>query len=272
MKIIADVGGTRGRWVIVDKKIIKTIETDGFNPYSNSLSSLNSILDQILLSIKSYKIDEIIYYGAGINNQETTKNVKGLLKKHFKNVKIDVFSDLLGSCRALCNQKKGIVSILGTGSNSCYYDGNEINMQIKSLGYLLGDEGSGYSLGRVFLKKYLRGELNDRISKKFNDKYAIRNDNYKILYEKNSNKIIANFAGFINENKDDKIINDLIFDHFEYYFKEVVIKYNKKELYLTGSIAHYFEKEIREVSKKFNIDVMQIEKDPIDHLVNYHVK
>ena len=102
MKIIADVGGTRGRWVIVDKKIIKTIETDGFNPYSNSLSSLNSILDQILSSIKSYKIDEIIYYGAGINNQETTKNVKCLLKKHFKNVKIDVFSDLLGSCRALC--------------------------------------------------------------------------------------------------------------------------------------------------------------------------
>ena len=118
MKIIADVGGTRGRWVILDKKIIKTIETDGFNPYSNSLSSLNSILDQILSSIKSYKIDEIIYYGAGINNQETIENVTDLLKKHFKNIKLSIFSDLLGSCRALCNQKKGIVSILGTGSNS----------------------------------------------------------------------------------------------------------------------------------------------------------
>ena len=272
MKIIADIGGTRGRWVIVDKKIIKTIETDGFNPYSNSLSSLNSILDQILLSIKSYKIDEIIYYGAGINNKETSDLVEDLLRNHFKNVKLGIFSDLLGSCRALCNQKKGIVSILGTGSNSCYYDGNEINMQINSLGYLLGDEGSGYALGRVFLKKYLRGELNDRISKKFNDKYAIRSDNYKILYEKNSNKIIASFARFIYENKDDKNINDLIFDHFEYYFKEVIIKYNKKELYLTGSIAHFFEREIREISRKFNIDVMQIEKDPIDHLVNYHVK
>lgn len=272
MKIIADVGGTRGRWVIVDKKIIKTIETVGFNPYSNSLSSLNSILDQILLSIKSYKIDEIIYYGAGINNKETSENVGDLIKKQFKNIKIDVFSDLLGSCRALCNKKKGIVSILGTGSNSCYYDGNEINMQINSLGYLLGDEGSGYSLGRVFLKKYLRGELNERISKKFEEKYEIRDDNYKILYEKSSNKIIANFSGFINENKNDKILKDLIFNHFEYYFKEVIIKYNKKELYLTGSIAHYFEGEIREVSKKFNIDVMQVEKDPVDHLVNYHVK
>ena len=127
MKIIADVGGTRGRWVIVDKKIIKTIETDGFNPYSNSLSSLNFILDQILSSIKSYEFDEIIYYGAGINSQETIGNVEDLFKKHFKNVKLRIFSDLLGSCRALCNQKKGIVSILGTGSNSCYYDGNEIS-------------------------------------------------------------------------------------------------------------------------------------------------
>ena len=78
--------------------------------------------------------------------------------------------------------------------------------------------------------------------------------------------------GGIKIDKDHKIINDLIFDHFEYYFKEVIIKYNKKELYLTGSIAHYFEREIREVSKKFNINIMQVEKDPIDHLVNYHVK
>ena len=272
MKIIADVGGTRGRWVIVDKKIIKTIETVGFNPYSNKSSSLEDIIISLKSSFRKYKIDEIMYYGAGINNKETSDLVEILLRNHFKNTKIDVFSDLLGSCRALCNQKNGIVSILGTGSNSCYYDGNEISMQIKSLGYLLGDEGSGYSLGRVFLKKYLRGELDDRISKKIKDKYKISDDNYMILYDKNSNKIISNFAGFINENKDDKILNDIIYCHFDYYFKEILIKYNKQELYLTGSIAHYFEREIREVSKKFNIDVMQIEKDPIDHLVKYHVK
>ena len=271
MKIIADVGGTRGRWVLVDKKIIKTVKTAGFNPYSNSLSSLNSILDQILLSIKSYKIDEIIYYGAGINNKETSDLVEDLLRNHFKNVKLGIFPDLLGSCRALCNQKKGIVSILGTGSNSCYYDGNEINMQINSLGYLLGDEGSGYALGRVFLKKYLRGELNDRISKKFNDKYAIRNDNYKILYEKNSNKIIANFARFINENKDDKILNNLISDHFKYYFDEIICKYNSKNLYLSGSIAYFFQNEIKNVSQLYNINVVKIIKDPINHLVEFHV-
>ena len=272
MKIIADVGGTRGRWVLVDKKIIKTVETAGFNPYSYNVSSLKKIIISIKLSFIDYEVDKIIYYGAGINNKETINLVEGLLKKHFKNTQIDVFSDLLGSCRALCKNKKGVVSILGTGSNSCYYDGKEINMQINSLGYLLGDEGSGYALGRNFLKKYLRNELNDKISMDFEHIYQIRQDNYKILYEKNSNRLISNLADFINENKDDEILNELIYDHFNYYFKEIICKYNSKDLYLSGSIAYFFEDEIKKVSESFNINVIKVIKDPINHLVEYHVK
>ena len=271
MKIIADVGGTRGRWVLVDKKVIKTVETAGFNPYSYKNSSLEKIIISINSSFSKYKIDEIIYYGAGINNQETTESVKDLLKKHFKNTQIDVFSDLLGSCRALCKNEKGVVSILGTGSNSCYYDGYKINMQINSLGYLLGDEGSGYALGRSFLKKFLRNELNDKISRNFEDYYQIRNSNYKVLYEKSSNKLISSLAKFINENKDDKIISKLISDHFKYYFDEIICKYNSKNLYLSGSIAHFFQNEIINVSQLYNINVVKIIKDPVNHLVDFHV-
>ena len=271
MKIIADVGGTRGRWVLVDKKVIKTVETAGFNPYSYKNSSLEKIIISINSSFSNYKIDEIIYYGAGINNQETTESVKDLLKKHFKNTQIDVFSDLLGSCRALCKNEKGVVSILGTGSNSCYYDGYKINMQINSLGYLLGDEGSGYALGRSFLKKFLRNELNDKISRNFEDYYQIRNSNYKVLYEKSSNKLISSLAEFINENKDDKIISKLISDHFKYYFDEIICKYNSKNLYLSGSIAHFFQNEIINVSQLYNINVVKIIKDPVNHLVDFHV-
>ena len=271
MKIIADVGGTRGRWVLVDKKVIKTVETAGFNPYSYKNSSLEKIIISINSSFSKYKIDEIIYYGAGINNQETTESVKDLLKKHFKNTQIDVFSDLLGSCRALCKNEKGVVSILGTGSNSCYYDGYKINMQINSLGYLLGDEGSGYALGRIFLKKLLRNELNDRISRNIEAIYKIRNDNYKILYEKDSNKLISKLARFINQNKDDKIISKLISDHFKYYFDEIICKYNSKNLYLSGSIAHFFQNEIINVSQLYNINVVKIIKDPVNHLVDFHV-
>ena len=272
MKIIADIGGTRGRWVLVDKQIIKKVETTGFNPYSYKASSLEKIIISLKSSFIDYKVDKIIYYGAGINNKETINLVESLLKNHFKNIQIDVFSDLLGSCRALCKNKKGIVSILGTGSNSCYYDGKEINMQINSLGYLLGDEGSGYALGRCFLKKYLRKELNGKLSKDFEDIYQIRHDNYKILYEKNSNKWISNLADFILNNKNDQIINELILDHFNYYFKEIICKYNSKDLYLSGSIAYFFEDEIKKASKSYNINVIKVIKDPINHLVEYHVK
>ena len=272
MKIIADIGGTRGRWVLVDKKIIKTVETTGFNPYSYKVSSLEKIIISLKTSFNNYKVYKIIYYGAGINNKETIELVKGLLKNHFKNTQVDVFSDLFGSCRALCNIKKGIVSILGTGSNSCYYDGKEIKMQINSLGYLLGDEGSGYALGRSFLKKYLRKELNDKLSMDFEHIYQIRHDNYKILYEKNSNRLISNLADFINKNKDDKILNELIYEHFNYYFKEIICKYNSQELYLSGSIAYYFKDQIKNVSESFNINIIKIIKDPINHLVEYHVK
>ncbi len=271
MKIIADVGGTRGRWVLVDKKIIKTVKTAGYNPYSFKNSSLEKIIISIKSSFSKYKIDEIIYYGAGINNQETTESVKDLLKKHFKNTQIDVFSDLLGSCRALCKNEKGVVSILGTGSNSCYYDGYKINMQINSLGYLLGDEGSGYALGRRFLKKLLRNELNHKISRNIEAIYNIRNDNYKILYEKNSNKLISKLARFINQNKDDKIISKVISDHFKYYFDEIICKYNSKNLYLSGSIAHFFQNEIKNISQLYNINVVKIIKDPVNHLVDFHV-
>ena len=144
-------------------------------------------------------------------------------------------------------------------------------MQINSLGYLLGDEGSGYSLGRSFLKKFLRNELNDKISRNFEDNYQIRKNNYKILYEKSSNKLISSLAEFINENKDDKILNKLISDHFKYYFDEIICKYNSKNLYLSGSIAYFFQNEIKNVSQLYNINVVKIIKDPINHLVDFHV-
>ena len=272
MKIIADVGGTRGRWIIADKKIVKRIETPGFNPYSYKISSLEDALEILKSSIQLSEIDEIIYYGAGINNLEMKGIVRETLKNHFKNTQINVFSDLLGSCRALCNKNKGIVSILGTGSNSCYFNGEKIERQINSLGYLIGDEGSAYSLGKRFIKMIFRKELSEEIIKKFNN-YDSVDDNYlSKIYSRDSHTLLSNLSKFIFKYKDEISIKTLIKLHFNEYFKEIIIKYNKKELYLTGSIAHYFKSEIREVSKEYNIDIIEIVKDPIDHLVNYHVK
>ena len=105
----------------------------------------------------------------------------------------------------------------------------------------------------------------------FEDNYQIRKNNYKVLYEKSSNKLISSLAEFINENKDDKILNKLISDHFKYYFDEIICKYNSKNLYLSGSIAYFFQNEIKNVSQLYNINVIKIIKDPINHLVDFHV-
>ena len=272
MEIIADVGGTRGRWVIVDKTKIKTIETSGFNPYSYNISSLDKILESLKKSIRSFKIERISYYGAGINNLQTKSIVEKSIKNHFLNTEVDVFSDLLGSCRALCHDKKGVVSILGTGSNSCYFDGNQIKKKINSLGHLLGDEGSGYVLGKSFLKKHLRNEFPNNLSISFNDNFNIKENFLRDIYKGDSYNMISKISKFIYTVKKEKIINKLLIDHFTYYFKEIILKYNTKNIYLSGSVAHYFSDEIKEVSKGYNVNIMKIIKDPIDHLIKYHVE
>ena len=272
MEIIADVGGTRGRWVIVDKTKIKTIETSGFNPYSYNISSLDKILESLKKSIRSFKIERISYYGAGINNLQAKSIVEKSIKNHFLNTEVDVFSDLLGSCRALCKDKKGVVSILGTGSNSCYFDGNQIKNKINSLGYLLGDEGSGYVLGKSFLKKHLRNEFPNNLSISFNDNFNIKENFLRDIYKGDSYNMISKISKFIYTVKKEKIINKLLIDHFTYYFKEIILKYNTKNIYLSGSVAHYFSDEIKEVSRGYNFNIMKIIKDPIDHLIKYHVE
>ena len=272
MKIIADVGGTRGRWVFVDKLSKKIIETRGFNPYIHEKSILVKIIKGLNNSFDFDFIKEIKYYGAGINNNYSKKIVIDTLKESFKVADIEVFSDLLGSCQSLCNNKNGIVSILGTGSNSCLYDGKKIINQINSLGYLIGDEGSAYSLGKMFIKMHLRGELSTEISESF-DRINKDDKNYlSKIYDKNSYQWITGLSKFIHDNKEEKSLKKMIFYHFDRYFDEIIIKYNYYKLYLTGSISYFFEKEIREVSKSHDIEIQKVIRDPIDHLVKYHVK
>ena len=272
MKIIADVGGTRGRWVFINKSSRKIIETRGFNPYIHEINILNKILKELNNSFEFDIIKEVKYYGAGINNYHSEKIVIDTLKESLKDAHIEVFSDLLGSCQSLCNNKTGIVSILGTGSNSCLYDGKKIINQINSLGYLIGDEGSAYSLGKMFIKMHLRGELSTEISESF-DRINKDDKNYlSKIYDKNSYQWITGLSKFIHDNKEEKSLKKMIFYHFDRYFDEIIVKYNYYKLYLTGSISYFFEKEIREVSKSHGIEIKKVIRDPIDHLVKYHVK
>ena len=273
MKLIVDIGGTRGRWFVLDKKNQISFKSDGFNPFTSKIDVLSGILVSLKSSFDFDSILNIHYYGAGISSENKKIEVRKVLKTFFTKSDVEINSDLLGSCRALCNDKSGVVGILGTGSNSCYYDGNKIKSKIKSLGYLLGDEGSGYDMGKKILVGYLRNEMPATLKDKFSIKFDKKMDLLERLYdESNKEKFIASFSNFIHENKENGYVREFLQNHFSNYFENIILKYSSKNIYLTGSIAYYFKNEILMVAKEKKLIIEKIEKDPINHLCDFHYK
>ena len=273
MKLIVDIGGTRGRWFVLDKKNQISFKSDGFNPFTSKIDVLSGILVSLKSSFDFDSILNIHYYGAGISSENKKSEVRKVLKTFFTKSDVEINSDLLGSCRALCNDKSGVVGILGTGSNSCYYDGNKIKSKIKSLGYLLGDEGSGYDMGKKILVGYLRNDMPTTLKDKFSIKFDKKMDLLERLYdESNKEKFIASFSNFIHENKKNEYIRKFLQNHFSNYFENIILKYSSKNIYLTGSIAYYFKNEILMVAKEKKLIIEKIEKDPINHLCDFHYK
>ena len=273
MKLIIDIGGTRGRWYIVDKSIISFFETEGFNPFTSNISVLRKILGDFKNSFDFNSIKTIYYYGAGISSENKTIEVKNLLQTFFVRSTIELNSDLLGSCRALCDNKEGVVCILGTGSNSCYYDGKKIVHKINSLGHLLGDEGSGYDMGKKFLIKYLRDELTEDIKIHFSKEFDVSKNILERLYiSNNREKFIASISKFVSENKENDFVHAFIHNHFNKYFDKIILKYSCKNVYMTGSVAHYFKNEIEKTAKEKGYTINKIVKDPIKHLCDFHIK
>ena len=272
MKLIVDIGGTRGRWFVLDKKNQISFKSDGFNPFTSKIDVLSGILVSLKSSFDFDSILNIHYYGAGISSENKKSEVRKVLKRFFTKSDVEINSDLLGSCRALCNDKSGVVGILGTGSNSCYYDGNKIKSKIKSLGYLLGDEGSGYDMGKKILIGYLRNDMPTTLRDKFSIKFDKKMDLLERLYdESNKEKFIASFSNFIHENKENEYVREFLQNHFSNYFENIILKYSSKNIYLTGSIAYYFKNEILTVAKEKKIIIEKIEKDPINHLCDFHL-
>ena len=273
MNLIIDIGGTKGRWYLVDKSITSSYETNGFNPFTSSISTLEQILKNLEDKFEFNSIKNIYYYGAGISAVSKKIIVKNKLEQFFSSSKIEIYSDLFGSCRALCSNLEGVVCILGTGSNSCYFDGKKIINKINSLGYLLGDEGSGYDIGKKFLRSYLRGNLPKEIENSFKEEYDSSNDMLERVYViNNQEKFISSISIFVSKNREHKYIKAFIHDHFIHYFKNIVLKYSIKNIFMTGSIAYYFKDEIKIIAKKNELKIVNILKDPIKQLCEFHIK
>ncbi|MEA5005700.1 MAG: ATPase [Rikenellaceae bacterium] len=275
MLLIADSGSTKIDWRAIENEgTVKEITTPGINPYYQSEEQIVEEFKRNLLPAISGKVDEIHFYGAGVT-PEKTGSLCDCFKKIFPGVEVSAYTDLLAAARALCGHKPGIAAILGTGGNSCFYDGEAIADNVPACGFILGDEGSGAVIGKKFLSDYLKRQIPQDIRKKFDDQFGL---NYGAIVEKvyrqpYPNRFLASFSPFIYENKSNPYINQLLRQSFEDFITRNIMQYDYKlyPLNIVGSVAYYYADEIRKVASEHGIKTGKILKSPIEGLVEYHL-
>ncbi|QTD37653.1 N-acetylglucosamine kinase [Polaribacter batillariae] len=275
MIIIADSGSTKCDWAVVDgKKEVLKIRTAGINPRLISETEINNIINgsNELEFIKD-KIYEVCFYGAGCASEKSKNSIKSILKKYFNNAKNVLVKEDLSAAVFGTTTEAGVVCILGTGSNCCYFDGKEIHVKQASLGYSVMDEGSGNYFGKKLLNAYFYNKMPLELHEKFKKSFDLSLESVlKGLYEnENPSAFLASFASFLIKNKSEPYIMDIIRKGIKELFSNLIMCYKEelktKRLYFVGSIAYYLQVEIIEEAKNRNISVRSFVRRPIDNII-----
>lgn len=278
MILIADCGSTKIDWCVVDNgEITKQVFTCGMNAVMLTEEEMASrIAAELVPEIVGYDIESIYFYGAGCLSDEVCGNVANALKANIPTASnVEVATDLLAAARALCGREAGIACILGTGSNSCYYDGDKICDNVSPLGYVLGDEGSGAVLGKLLigdvLKNQLPAELCDKFLKQYQlDRLTIIRRVYK---EPLANRFLASVTPFLLENIVEPAVHDLVLRSFKAFFVRNVLQYKdaiRLKVNFIGSIAFYYREVLEEAARECGLTVGTIIKSPMDGLIAFH--
>ena len=279
MKLVVDSGSTKTDWGFFNTVYdLKAVKTQGINPCHQSEEEIRSIIRNELLpntqSIDLAAITEVFYYGAGCATQSICEQMAALLKEFIPNATIAVDSDMLGAARALCGHAEGVACVLGTGSNSCLYNGKEIVDQVPSLGYILGDEGSSAALGRRLIGDCLKRQLPESVSHEFLERYSLTKEIIiESVYRKPlPNRFIAGFAPFVYEKRAVPEVHKMIIQCFSEFFTRNVINYHKPWLpvHFVGSLAASFADELKETADSLGMTIGKIETSPMNGLVDYH--
>ncbi len=272
--LIADSGSTKTDWAILSEgKTLIQCQTQGINPYMLSDQQIESILlNELVTQLKNHTPQNIQFYGAGCRDQQIPR-IKQLLQNAFpKACSIQVHSDLLGAARALCGNKPGIACILGTGSNSCFYDGKDIKENISPLGYILGDEGSGAVLGKRLIGDILKKQLPPEICQDFTETYNLSSENIiqQVYRQPLPNRFLAQFTHFLKKHEKHPKIHQLIEEEFSRFLTRNVVAYNQPQLSVNfiGSIAYHFADILREALQKNNLKAGKILRAPFEQIEN----
>ena len=277
MILIADGGSTKADWILLDKngtQIFKT-RTEGLNP---EILDKNLLVDRIqnnkdLIDCKE-KITNVYFYGAGCGTEKMTSLLKSAFESFFVNAKVVVKEDTFAAVYAVTD-KPGIVCILGTGSNSCYFDGENVDSRVASLGYILMDEASGNYFGKKLIRDYYYGKMPKDIAKKFEQDFDLNADTIKrnIYKEINPNAYLAKFAEFILKNERNVYFNKVLHKGMKEFFKNRILPYPEAKtlpVHFVGSIAYFSQDIIKDVARFNLIELGNIIRRPIDGLIEYH--
>jgi len=279
MILIADSGSTKTDWRFIDdRKKIHAFRTAGLNPYFLSSEQVAGIVrEELIPSLATLLPGEIYFYGAGCSSESKQKIVRDGLQSIFAKAGIQVEDDLLGACRALSGEEPGLVAILGTGSNSCVYNGNHISERAVSLGFILGDEGSGSQMGKKLLQKILYREFPEAVIRNFDDAFHLSKDEVlESVYRKPlPNRFLASFTQFAFQHREEPAIADVVNECFSEFFDRHICRYiNYKNyiLHCTGSVAFYFSELLKKTAEKKSIRLGKITESPIEGLTDFHLR
>lgn len=294
MHLIADSGSTKTDWCLCDKStILSSIQTQGINPYHQTEEAIEEVLREELLpqldaqnsTLKVCASEQnasplaisqlhITFYGSGCANATACNRIKEALQKVLGAKDVTIHSDLLGAARALCGHEEGIACVLGTGSNSCLYNGKEIIANTPPLGYILGDEGSSAVLGRHLVGNCLKNQLPEALRDEFLTEYQLTQEIIleKVYRQPLANRFLASLTPFLSKHKEVPEIHNLLVDSFVDFFVRNVKQYRRPWLpiHFVGSIANAFSAELKEAAESLGMELGTILQSPIEGLVKYH--
>ncbi|MEY2811198.1 MAG: hypothetical protein RLZZ390_83 [Bacteroidota bacterium] len=278
IKLIADGGGTKTEWRLIDGSTKKSFFTTGISPYYLSKTEIEQLLlKEFPASILKKQVGEIFYYGTGCKTKEKANLVAKALSALFPKAKVQVTHDLMGAAIATCGNQSGIVCILGTGSNSCVYNGKKMVNNSPGLGYILGDEGSGAYLGKKVVQHFLYGIFDEELKASFLKTFQTSNQEilHKVYKEPFANRYLAGFAKFLSLHRGHFMIENIIEDGLRDFFDQHLLQYPKHSSYtfhFVGGVAYHFRDKIAELCRDYGLSLGKIMQQPMKGIVHYHSK
>ena len=284
MILIVDSGSTKSDWIAVDSngnKLLEKMRTKGLNPAILPEKKIKKIIkSNSLLKEHKKSVTHIFFYGAGCGTAKPVALLKGVLEGIFVNAHIEVNEDTMAAVYSTISHDKepAVVCILGTGSNCSYYNGEQIEQRVVSLGYSIMDDASGNYYGRQLIRDYYFNHMPEGVRIAFSTKFNMESDyiKYNLYKQPNPNAYLANFAEFMFLNKDSEYIVNLIKKGIRLFVTNMIMQY-KEELktvpvHFAGSIAYFSQDEIKDVAQEMGFTVGNFERRPIEGLVAFHTK